>query len=145
MSVWERLVRWYNNQDMIDYWSDCWWQEHKDVLEEQKKVADLAALLTEAYSRNIDLSVLLENAPMLDVITEYDSVQQRNRLSHIQTAFIYVHPKTFEKHIRPYGDVDSTGKFSIAGSPTQYIATSLMPMGRMLLSPRQLLRQKSNG
>ena len=145
MSVWERIVRWWNNQDLIDYWSDRWWQEHKEYLGEQKKVAHLAALLTEAYSRNIDLSVLLENAPMLDVIRENNPTEQSARLAALRSPFVYIHPKTFEKHIQRYGCTNNRGDFFIPGSPTKYVQTLLMPMDRMLLSPRQLLRQKSNG
>lgn len=145
MSVWERLVRWWNNDDLVDYWSDQWWKEHKVVFDQQKTVADLSSRLEEAHERNINLAILLECAPMVDVIRENNPTEQSARLAALRSPFVYIHPKTFEKHIQRYGHTDDMGNFFILGSRTKYVQTLLMPMDRMLLSPRPLIRQKSNG
>jgi hypothetical protein len=77
------------------------------------------------------LKFLLASAPMMDAPTIYDSQEWFKRVS---TSFGYMHPVTMAQYSNPMDKVRH-GMIIISGSPTKWVMTSLMPKGRVILSP----------
>jgi hypothetical protein len=77
------------------------------------------------------LKFLLAIAPMIDAPTKYDA---RMWFARAQAPFGYIHPKTMAHYAHPM-DKTPHGMALVPGSPTKWVLTSLMPEGRVILSP----------
>lgn len=79
------------------------------------------------------LSFLLEQAPMLDA----EPIDLR-RMKGMVTSYAYVHPVTFSKMTDGKTSIAATGFTTITPSPTKWVVTSLMPKGRIILTPNAM-------
>jgi hypothetical protein len=78
------------------------------------------------------LKFLLEQAPMLDA-APIDFM----RLSDMRAPYAYAHPITFAQMSQ--GRVPVTKGFTVVPrSPTRWVVTTLMPVGRILLTPNAM-------
>ena len=120
MSIWKKFLRWWNNQDAIDY-VGSWNGEILRVLGEQTDRAN-------------KLQFLLEQAPMMDI--NPNGYEMRSRLRASTIAFAYVNAKTMVSLI----DVGKPAPpyIKIPGSPTKWILTPLIPEGKVIFSPNRM-------
>lgn len=78
-------------------------------------------------TKEAQLKFLLEQAPMLDMLTA-------DRCSAARTPYAYVHPMTFAK-VERWARKTQTSQFMFIGSPTRWTVTSLIPRDRVIFSP----------
>jgi hypothetical protein len=101
-----------------------------------KKVEDWSGAKSDHVTSTVlikQLSFLLEQAPMMDVAQFSDFT----RLQDSRAPYAYIHPSTFAQITN--GRVPVKGAVTvIPRSPTRWVVTSLMPVGRVIFTPNAM-------
>ena len=86
-------------------------------------------LISRLGAENKQLRFLLSHAPMVDAPLDFSLLRAS------RSKYAYLNPKTVAKYARDLIDLPFV---KVAGSPTIYIITSLMPEGQIIYSPDPL-------
>jgi hypothetical protein len=87
---------------------------------------------TESKMVTEQLRFLLSQVPMREA--PKDLFEARRSV----TPFAYVHPKTWSKFTHMVENLECRAYFSLGGSPTKWVVTSLMPEGTAVYTPNAM-------
>jgi hypothetical protein len=123
MSIWNELIRWWNNQDEIDSLTLLTELQSRSIRDFQDDVKSKAVRI--AQSEFLLTQLPITNAPTIAPF------------SNVGSKFVYIHPMTFSELMnRPISDEISV--WSLGPKSSRWVVTPLVPQGGIVYSPNQM-------